>query len=330
MNPFFTCFFLKMGQLFIKPLDALDDNVVVDNLLPTTEKTWENKKCSLCGTLKGKLEKRNGAVIIINNNTYKIWLHDKHDCVKFDDTVVHANYDCLSNKNQGLSSPDIFSVYNKPNGKTGLGMFGNANVLSDLHSYMARLTIGTIYDSFVVLHKINTSDSTSDSTSDNTSNSTSNSTSDSTSNSTSDSTSGNSINTTINKMCVFNGLYHARHKIGVVLNGDTKIPDSVRWVVWYDSCGTNASSSSSSSSSSNSSNSSSSSNSNSSSTNNPTEIFERTLRKSATLTPTVAFLTSQPLIQKLQKLQKPIKYRKIKYLQGCFNICHIRHMPLPL
>ena len=266
-----------MGQLFITPL--ADDAVNISELLPAADDrlAWEAKKRKLAEAITWS--PGDAKVVTINNQNYGIeplsdgLRADLHDRVQMDDTMVH-DYNYLAN---GLKSPSIFSVYNKPNSDSPwcylfhtsddptLKREGNV-ATTDI--CIARLTIGTIYDSFVKMQTTVTDGGASN------------------------------VTSTINKLCVFNGLYHARHKVGVFSDSVEQIHTSVRWVVWYD--GSSSSSSSSSSS-------------------GPSDLFRRICNLSTTLHPTVAFLNNANEIPKENA-------KRIRVSNGSYYICHIRHI----
>lgn len=264
-----------MGQLFITPL--ADDAVNISELLPAVDQVWDRqawdaKKRKLAEAITwspGDVK-----VVTINNQNYGIeplrdgLRADLHDRVQMDDTMVH-DYNYLAN---GLKSPSIFSVYNKPNSDFAwCYLFGKTpaegNVAPSKDICIARLTIGTIYDSFVKMETTVMDEETLN------------------------------VTSAINKLCVFNGLYHARHKVGVVSDSVEQIPTSVRWVVWYDDS--------------------------SSSSSGPSDLFRRICKLSTTLHPTVAFLNNANEIPKENA-------KRIRVSNGSYYICHIRHIPKSL
>ena len=267
-----------MGQLFIKPLPSkATDTTDIDALLPKKGETWDTKKTDLAKEImwgdKTDLAKKIVTITIINEKyliqpleifNSLIGITNLYDKVKIDDTMVHAGY-CLPSS----SSSSIFSMYNKPNYWT-CELFGMGNV-NKHGEYIARLTIGTIYDSFVRITKTDNNYNLTDATK------------------------------TINNLCVFNGLYHARHKTGVVLDS-TKIIDypSVRWVVWYE-CKSNDTGDTGDT--------------------GIQKLFTRICKPSKTLHPTVAFL---------KDTNDTTKYinnaTKIQVSKGSYYICHIRHI----
>lgn len=266
-----------MGQLFITPLS--DEETDITKLLPAVDQAWDRqawdaKKRKLAEAITWSPS--DVKVVTINNQNYGIeplrdgLRGDLYEKVKMDDTMVDAGYNYLANGE--LKSPSIFSVYNKPNSDSPwCYLFGKTptegNVARSNDICIARLTIGTIYDSFVQMVTTVTDGETSN------------------------------VTSTINKLCVFNGLYHARHKVGVVSDSVEQIPTSVRWVVWYDDS--------------------------SSSSSGPSDLFRRICKLSTTLHPTVAFLNNANEIPKENA-------KRIRVSNGSYYICHIRHIPKSL